>query len=61
MLAPLAANALILLIFTVAAILFRIDPDLYYRSAQEGTPFEWFTFRGSEPAASEPALESCFD
>ena len=37
-------NALILLIFGVAAILLAIDPDLYYRHAQEDALLEWLTF-----------------
>lgn len=42
--AAILVNAFILLIFAVAAILYLVDPGLYYRSAQEDRFLEWLTF-----------------
>ena len=42
--AAVITNSFILLIFLIATILFAIDPELYYRSAQEDRFLEWFTF-----------------
>jgi len=45
-------NLMILLTFAVAAALFAIDPDLYYRSAQEDAWLEWLTFSAFVVAAA---------
>jgi len=42
--AALVANACVLLVFVVGAILFRTDAELYYLAGQEDEPLEWATF-----------------
>ncbi|MEE4164013.1 MAG: hypothetical protein V2I25_16030 [Woeseiaceae bacterium] len=44
MLIGLVVNAGILSVLLVAAAIHAVDPDLYYRAAQEDRLLEWFTF-----------------